>query len=53
MDPNGLALDAFLLEDGELRYETLGPRGRSTDGQGATVTSCESRSVAPLARRWP
>jgi hypothetical protein len=23
MDPNGLALDAFVLEDGELRYESL------------------------------
>ena len=23
MDPNGLALDAFALVDGELRYETL------------------------------
>jgi len=27
MDPNGLALDAFRLEAGELRYVTLGPRG--------------------------
>ena len=26
MDPNGLALDAFALEDGVLRYETLGSR---------------------------
>ncbi len=28
MDPNGLALDAFVLEDGMLRYEALiaGPR---------------------------
>jgi hypothetical protein len=24
MDPNGLALDAFVLDDGRLRYETLG-----------------------------
>ena len=23
MDPNGLALDAFVFEDGTLRYETL------------------------------
>ena len=23
MDPNGLALDAFVLEDGTLRYEAL------------------------------
>jgi hypothetical protein len=23
MDPNGLALDAFVLEDGALRYERL------------------------------
>jgi hypothetical protein len=28
MDPNGLALDAFVLEDGALRYETLRPHGR-------------------------
>ena len=30
MDPNGLALDAFVLEDGSLRYESLpaGPRRR-------------------------
>lgn len=26
MDPNGLALDAFVLDDGGLRYETLAPR---------------------------
>jgi len=26
MDPNGLALDAFVLEDGALRYEALGAR---------------------------
>ena len=26
MDPNGLALDAFVLDDDGLRYETLGPR---------------------------
>ena len=26
MDPNGLALDAFVLEDGVLRYEALGVR---------------------------
>jgi hypothetical protein len=25
MDPNGLALDAFLLEAGGLRYEVLRP----------------------------
>jgi hypothetical protein len=28
MDPNGLALDAFVLEAGVLRYETLRPAGR-------------------------
>ena len=28
MDPNGLALDAFVLEGGALRYEALGPRDR-------------------------
>jgi hypothetical protein len=28
LDPNGLALDAFVLEDGTLRYETLRPHGR-------------------------
>ena len=28
MDSNGLALDAFVLEDGALRYESLGPRDR-------------------------
>jgi hypothetical protein len=28
MDPNGLALDAFRLEGGDLRYESLGPRDR-------------------------
>jgi hypothetical protein len=30
LDPNGLALDAFVLEDGDLRYESLaaGPRRR-------------------------
>lgn len=28
MDPNGLALDAFVLEDGELRYEALRPASR-------------------------
>ena len=28
MDPNGLALDAFVLEDGDLRYEALRPAGR-------------------------
>jgi hypothetical protein len=28
MDPNGLALDAFVLDDGTLRYETLHPRNR-------------------------
>ena len=28
MDPNGLALDAFVLEGGELRYESLVPAGR-------------------------
>jgi hypothetical protein len=28
MDPNGLALDAFVLEDGDLRYEALRPVGR-------------------------
>jgi hypothetical protein len=28
MDPNGLALDAFVLEGGNLRYETLRPAGR-------------------------
>jgi hypothetical protein len=33
MDPNGLALDAFLLEeDGELRYEALGSRERLEGG---------------------
>ncbi len=26
MDPNGLALDAFVLDEGGLRYEALGPR---------------------------
>ena len=26
MDPNGLALDAFLLDGGDLRYEALGGR---------------------------
>jgi hypothetical protein len=26
MDPNGLALDAFVLDDGGLRYEALAPR---------------------------
>lgn len=30
MDPNGLALDAFLLDHGELRYETLGRPGPRT-----------------------
>ena len=25
MDPNGLALDAFVLEDGAVRYEALRP----------------------------
>jgi hypothetical protein len=28
MDPNGLALDAFVLEEGTLRYETLRPPSR-------------------------
>ncbi len=28
MDPNGLALDAFVLRRGDLRYETLRPAGR-------------------------
>jgi hypothetical protein len=28
MDPNGLALDAFVLDEAGLRYEALGPRGR-------------------------
>jgi hypothetical protein len=28
MDPNGLALDAFALEDGMLRYEALRPPSR-------------------------
>jgi hypothetical protein len=28
MDPNGLALDAFVLEGGDLRYEALRPAGR-------------------------
>ena len=31
MDPNGLALDAFVLEDGTLRYEPLRPPGRGRD----------------------
>ena len=28
MDPNGLALDAFVLEDGAVRYEALRPAMR-------------------------
>ena len=28
MDPNGLALDAFTLEDGRLRYEAIRPPAR-------------------------
>ena len=30
MDPNGLALDAFVLEDGAVRYEALRPVTRLT-----------------------
>ena len=46
MDPNGLALDAFVLEGGLLRYEV--PGGRAP----ATLSAVSPRPTRP-AIRWP
>ena len=51
MDPNGLALDAFVLDESGLRYEALTPRPRQRLtgrlGQPPTVTSALCDAVTP------